>query len=208
MKYSDAYQKTKNKIILQEYEPGYIFTAKELSTSEDIDVYEAADILYGLSAELFLEHTSPLEFSVREISVDEINETFEVRKALESLAAKLAILHMDEKSEKELSHLLDDFSKITDEFTYADVDDAIHRKIREIAGNKSLKKQLLAIEEKEHCWWYYLNKNGRIENPVRLALNDHSMERLVKSVVNRDMINSGIAINEHLDYWYRVYNNA
>ena len=204
----ERYLAIKERIIRQEYGSGQVFTPDSFSSAFGIEEADAADILYRLASENFLSHTGRNEFTVNEIRVDEINETFEVRKALESLAAKLAILHMTDEHAEELTTLLDECQGITDEFTYAECDDAIHRKVRNIAGNRSLSEYLLGIEEKEHCWWFYLNKHNYIEDPVRLALNDHSLEYLIRSLINQDMINGPIAINEHLDYWYHVYNNS
>lgn len=203
---SCTYQTINNRIILCEIKIGEKLCVSDLMEEFHVSKLEAEDVLHALCVELFLDHIDDECFIVKELSLDEINENFEVRKSLECLAAKMAILNIENSDIEELDRLAHKYRHIENEYEYAIVDQAIHWKIWDMANNKALIKNLRSIELREVRWWYYMNQNGFVKDPFNLIMADSSVLNLINAIKNKDMISSTIAINEHLEYWYRIYN--
>src|SRR5512143_60372 len=119
--------------------------ARELGTSQ-APVREALRDLEGLGV---VETTAFRGARVRRPSADELLEAFAVRSALESLAARLAILTLRDEDIERLAGYVDQMRAAADSGdTYAEAtaDAAFHGRIVEAAGNATLTRVWRTLE--------------------------------------------------------------
>ncbi len=129
------------KILAGELEPGDRIVESSLARKLGVSQAPVREAIRDLVLLGFLESKPYKGTSVRSFSPDDLWEVYTVRAALESLAARLAALHLTEEDAEELGHILEEMieaGRREDLQTIAQLDNDFHDRIMGISRNRTL----------------------------------------------------------------------
>lgn len=152
--------------------------------------------LLDLSAEGLVERIPQRGSRVRTLSVEEAIEVTEARMALESLCAGKAAARITAEGVTELTELGEQMRQAVaggDAMAYAELDDALHRLIRELSGQRTattIIERLRVLNIRHHFRMTLLPR--RPETSLEAHL------RIIAAITARDSEAAAAAMTEHL----------
>lgn len=144
--------------------------------------------------------------SVAMITPEKIDELFPIMGALEALAGELAseratdadIAHIRKMNQKMLQHY-----KRGERSRYSDINQAIHRRLFDIAGNAALTQIYESLMVRIHAIRFLARKSPE---RWREAMDDH--ERMIEALEARDGQRLGDLLKEHLQHKAQMVREA
>ncbi|WP_432878629.1 GntR family transcriptional regulator [Kribbella sp. CA-245084] len=152
--------------------------------------------LLDLSAEGLVERIPQRGSRVRTLSLEEAIEVTEARMVLESLCAAKAAARITERGIVDLRALGDRMAAAVadgDDLGYAELDDALHRLIRELSGQQTattIIERLRVLNIRHHF------RMTRLPRRAQTSLEAHL--RIINAIADRDPDAAGAAMTEHL----------
>lgn len=145
-----AYQKIKEKILDEAYQPGHFLSERALINDLDMSKTPIKNALARLETEGFVNVSSKQGIIVNDLSVERINDIYNLRIALEIFNCKSVYQTITGEQLKELSDNLDETKYATDKLdvkAFATLDHQFHLIISEIAGNTEITRTLLNYQD-------------------------------------------------------------
>ena len=152
--------------------------------------------LLDLSAEGLVERIPQRGSRVRTLSLEEAIEVTEARMVLESLCAAKAAARITDQGVVDLTALGDRMARAVadgDDLEYAELDDALHRLIREMSGQQTattIIERLRVLNIRHHF------RMTRLPRRAQTSLEAHL--RIIKAIAGRDPEAASAAMTEHL----------
>ncbi|MFG1628700.1 GntR family transcriptional regulator [Kribbella sp. NPDC049227] len=152
--------------------------------------------LLDLSAEGLVERIPQRGSRVRMLSVEEAIEVTEARMVLESLCAAKAAARISDQGIVDLTALGERMAQAVadgDDLQYAELDDALHRLIRELSGQRTattIIERLRVLNIRHHF------RMTRLPRRPQTSLEAHL--RIIRAIAARDADAASAAMTEHL----------
>lgn len=137
-----AYRRLKEMAATYEFKPDERLNEGALSAKLDISRTPLREALNRLTAEGFLTFKSGYGFSCRSLKPQEIMDLYEARTAIESEAARLAARRATPAAVADLERFLSEsaqhYSADSSAIELIRIDEAFHRRLAELGGNREL----------------------------------------------------------------------
>ncbi|MBY7144479.1 GntR family transcriptional regulator [Virgibacillus sp. NKC19-3] len=185
-----AYQKIKEKILEEEYQPGNFLSERTLINDLNMSKTPIKNALVRLETENFVTVSSKQGIIINDLSVERINDIYNLRIALETFNCDSVYKQITDEQLSELKDNIDETkvaSEKLDVKAFATLDHQFHLSISEIAGNNEITRTLLNYQDHlRRITLRHLNKD-----PMRVrkfykehieildALENHSSESVV-----------------------------
>jgi DNA-binding GntR family transcriptional regulator len=176
--------------------PGATIPELKLCTDLQISRTPLREALKVLAAEDYVTLLPNRGSVVREIIPEEIEEVFEVMGALEGLIGHLVAARV---TDEEISELHDMHERLVrhkeadEKHAYFDVNQAIHRRIAELSGNRVLASGYSAYADKIRRARYLANLSS-----ARWAESVEEHQRFMQALEARQGDRLGVLLQEHL----------
>lgn len=152
-----VYERLKRQLLTGRIKPGMRMMEIELAKDLGVSRTPVREAIRQLEKEGLVRITPGRGTYASEVSVEDIINTLTVREDLDALAAELAAEHMNQAEEKKLLELTDKYAKAIkkgDMDTMIHADEAFHRRIAKISGNKTLAALAKTVQDKVQRFRY------------------------------------------------------
>lgn len=193
---TDAYQKIKEGILEQRYQPGQKLSEAKLAAELNLGRSPVRSALTRLERDGWVRVLPQNGTFVRQFSSEEVAAMSELRLLLEAHAASVAATRV---SHEELATLREKFEALKakgaeknfDEFLA--LDDLFHGMVYRVAGNPLITRILQNLKDQIH-WVRVTNANvpGRVKESLR------EMDRVLRAMEHRDPTGAADAMRQHI----------
>jgi len=198
MKSEAAYREVKARIISGLYSPGSLLQEKEICTELSISRTPYREALFQLHTEKLVEMTPNKGAVVKPIDLNSIKDIFEIRSILESVAARLAFMRINERQLNALREVAQKIEKLSDKDDielFRKLDAEFHEILLDAQGNKILKEILLGL--RDQCMRLYNNIEER-ESVKDVGLRSiRGISKIYDAFVAKDTAKVEQLINDH-----------
>lgn len=191
-----AYEKVKEKILEEEYEPGMFLSERTLIKELEMSKTPIKNALVRLEAEGFVTVSSKQGIIINDLSVERINDIYNLRIALETFNCESIYAQMNEENLAELSSSLEETkvaSENLDVKAFAKSDHKFHLAISNMADNNEITRILLNYHD--HLLRITLRHLSKDPSRVRKFHQEHV--EIYEALKKRDG-ESGLLMRKHL----------
>ncbi|KYG29472.1 GntR family transcriptional regulator [Alkalihalobacillus trypoxylicola] len=145
-----AYEKIKDKILEEFYEPGRFLSERTLIAELGMSKTPIKNALVRLESEGFVTVSSKQGIFVNDLSIEKINDIYNLRIALETFNCQEIYRKITSEQVKELEENLEETKKVAqrkDVKAFATLDHEFHLAISEFAGNSEITRILLNYQD-------------------------------------------------------------
>lgn len=145
-----AYQKIKERILEENYEPGSFLSERTLIDDLGMSKTPIKNALVRLESEGFVTVSSKQGIIVNDISIERINDIYNLRVALETFNCNEIYKRITKEQCNELEEIVHATEKAAEEENvslFATLDHEFHLAISEFAGNTEITKILLNYQD-------------------------------------------------------------
>ena len=179
-----VYDKLKRRLLTGKIRPGTRMMEKELASDLGVSRTPVREAVRQLEKEGLVKIEPGRGTRAQEISVKDIIDTLSVREELDALAAELAAGHITGADEEKLEELTDKYAdaiKSGDMDLMIHADEAFHRKIVKISGNRTLSMVAKTVQAQVQRFRYlYYEDLKNYENMPA----EH--REIIKALVSKD----------------------
>jgi DNA-binding GntR family transcriptional regulator len=198
MKSEDAYREVKARIIGGLYSPGSLLQEKEICAELNISRTPYREALFQLHTEKLVEMKPNKGAVVKPIDLNSIKDIFEIRSILESVAARLAFMRINERqlnALKEITQKIEKLADTDDIELFRKLDAEFHEILLDAQGNKILKELLFGL--RDQCMRLYNNIEER-ESVKDVGLRSiRGISQIYDAFVAKDAAKVEQLINDH-----------
>lgn len=184
---SYAYESIREAIISLTLQPGDPLRETSLANQFGVSRTPIRAALRRLESEGFVTLAPPRGFVVAQISIEDVENAYLVIELLEGLASRLAAERLTDEGETALRQLiaeLKEASRLGDLDRWIEIDNALHRTIREIADNSILRQtSVVAFSTIERVRHMHMREQ---RDAGRLAEETAAHSSITKAILMRD----------------------